>query len=142
MAQKWRTFTTAAWRFLLGIVTDDPCVFTVAAVVPPDILFDTVSQGLLTSCALHIIHVDGSFSFPKISHGPCSGRTPRNRVLQMWGWLAKHLTYFNTFQLNSSLDLNVKISIRMYWKITCYDWKHLTFFICVLHRQPYRISCL
>lgn len=98
----------------------------------------------------------GPSPFLYTSHYPCGwvlflpqskpwsllGQDPWNRVLQMWGWPAKYLTDFNIFQPNSSLDLNVKISIRMYWKITCYDWKHLTFFIHELHRQPYRINCL
>lgn len=78
--RQWLTFITVTWRFLANIITNNARVFTVAAVVSSDIVFDTVGQGPLISCALHIIHVDGSFSFPEISHGSCSGRTPGSRA--------------------------------------------------------------
>lgn len=46
-----------------------------AAVVSPNIIFDTVGQGPLIPCAFHIVHVDGAFPLPEICHGPGSGRT-------------------------------------------------------------------
>lgn len=93
--QKWLTFITVTWCFFTKIITNNSCIFTVAAVVSSNILFDTVSQGPLISCALHIIHMDGSFSFPKISHGSCSGRTPANNAfLRMW-WISQSYILIN-----------------------------------------------
>lgn len=75
-AQRWLTCTTVAWCFLAKIITNDACVFAVAAVVSSQFLLDTVGQGPLSPCAPHVIHVDGPLPLPEIGHGAGSGRSP------------------------------------------------------------------
>ena len=96
---RWHTFTIVSWCFFPKIITNNSCVFIVAAVVISDVLFDTVSQGPFVSGALHVIHMDGSLPFPKIRHAPCSGWAPGNRaflrmrrVSQSYIWI-NHNTY-------------------------------------------------
>lgn len=64
------TFTTGS--FLDKIVTDDTSIFTVTTIMFANILFNAISKGSFISCAFHIIHMNGTFSFPKVCHSPCS----------------------------------------------------------------------
>lgn len=54
-----------AW-LQFSIVTDDPCVLTVAAIVRAGFLFDAVYQGALLATTLHIVHMDGPRPCPKV----------------------------------------------------------------------------
>lgn len=72
------TFITVRHCFPAQIITNNACVLTVAAVVSSN-LFDAVGQGLLASCALDVVHMDGSLPFPEVRHGPRSRRTPEKQ---------------------------------------------------------------
>lgn len=50
------------------VVTDDPCVLTMAAVVGAGCLFDAVCQRTLLTATLHVVHMDGTRPFPEVGH--------------------------------------------------------------------------
>lgn len=50
------------------VVADDPGVLAMATVVRAGRLFDAVSERVLLATALHVVHVDGTRSFPEIGH--------------------------------------------------------------------------
>lgn len=56
-----------AW-LQFSVVTDDPCVLTVAAIVRARCVFDAVYQGALLATTLHIVHMDGPRPCPKVRH--------------------------------------------------------------------------
>ncbi|KAF3852073.1 hypothetical protein F7725_005428 [Dissostichus mawsoni] len=58
------------------IVTDDPSVLTMATVVCAGWLFDAVCQRTLLAAALHIVHVDRSCPFPKLTSSKRMGPDP------------------------------------------------------------------
>lgn len=74
------TFVAVPRDPLAQVVTDDPRVLAVPAVVHPNVLLDAVCQGSLISCTLHIIHVDRAFALAKIGHCPGSSCTSANRA--------------------------------------------------------------
>lgn len=108
--RRWHTFTTVSWCFFPKIITNNSCVFIVAAVVISDVLFDTLSQGPFVSCALHVIHMDGSLPFPKIRHAPCSGWAPGNRAfLRMWRVSQSYIWINHNIYSHPSIFLNFHI---------------------------------
>lgn len=108
--RRWHTFTTVSWCFFPKIITNNSCIFIVAAVVISDVLFDTVSQGPFVSGALHVIHMDGSLPFPKIRHAPCSGWAPGNRAfLRMWRVSQSYIWINHNIYSHPSIFLNFHI---------------------------------
>lgn len=75
-ARRGLTFISVPWRFLAKIITNHARVFTVAAVVPADLLLEAVGQGPLAARARHVVQVDGPSSFPEVRHGPRPGGAP------------------------------------------------------------------
>lgn len=110
--RRWHTFTTVSWCFFPKIITNNSCVFTVAAVVVSNVLSDTVGQGPFISCTLHIIHMDRSLPFPKIRHAPCSGWAPGNRAfLRMWRVSQSYIWINHNIHSHPSIFLNFHILI-------------------------------
>lgn len=63
-----QTFALFVAWLQFSVVTDDPCVFTVAAVVCARCLFDAVYHRALLTATLHIVHMDGPRPCPKVRH--------------------------------------------------------------------------
>lgn len=67
-ARNKQTFDCFGAWLQFTVVTDDPCVLTVAAVVRAGWLLDAVHQRTLLTAALHVVHMDGPRPFPKVRH--------------------------------------------------------------------------
>lgn len=84
-----------AWLQFI-VVTDDPCILTVTAVMRARWLFDAVHQRTLLTATLQVVRMDGPRPFPEVCHHAGLGHP------SVEDWKVSHAVLYTTSQWNAS----------------------------------------